>query len=195
MSLDSSNQTRQEALMFIIHFLGDIHQPLHLEGAYHGGNKLRVCFANACTNNSLHSVWDMYIPHKIVGLNLSSSPEQVKGAAKQWADSLYSKAMKTAGGLVNVKAECSNVANPDSCSLQWAEEANAYVCQYVMKPGIDWLQSNDLSLTYHDGAKPIVEKLISKAGLRLAGWLEAIAAGSQSATVDDKQLFLGQWEL
>src|SRR6267378_727096 len=82
--------------------------------------------------------------------------------------------MKAAGGLVNTKAECSNVANPDSCSLQWAMEANAYVCQYVTKPGIDWLQSNDLSLEYYDGAKPIVEKLIGQAGLRLAGWLEAM---------------------
>jgi len=195
LSSDSSDQTRQEALMFIIHFLGDIHQPLHVEGAYRGGNELHVCFVHACSNNNLHSVWDKYIPHKIVGLHSSPSPEQEKNAAKQWADSLYSEAMKAAGGSVNIKAECSDVTNPDSCSLQWAKEANAYVCQYVMKPDIDWLQSNDLSLTYYDGAKPIVEKLIGQAGLRLAGWLEAIVAGSQSAIVDDKQQFLGQWEL
>ncbi|KAN0073501.1 S1/P1 nuclease [Elaphomyces granulatus] len=194
-SPDSSDQTREEALKFVMHFLGDIHQPLHVEGSYRGGNELHVCFVHACARNNLHSVWDKDIPHKIIGLHSSPKPIQEKNAAKQWADSLHSEAMKAAGGSVNTKAECSNVANPDSCSLQWAKEANAYVCQYVMRPGIDWLQSNDLSLEYYDGAKPIVEKLISQAGLRLAGWLEAMVAGSQSAMVDDEQRFLGQWEL
>lgn len=29
---------RQEALMFLTHFIGDIHQPLHTCGLYRGGN-------------------------------------------------------------------------------------------------------------------------------------------------------------
>jgi hypothetical protein len=35
-----------------------------------------------------------------------------------------------------------------------------------------------LSKAYYQGAKPIVEYLIGKAGVRLAAWLEAMVASS-----------------
>ncbi|KAF8267980.1 S1/P1 nuclease-domain-containing protein [Lactarius quietus] len=49
----------QEALKFLIHFVGDMHQPLHLTGRDRGGNGIKVTFGRRHTN--LHSVWDTYI--------------------------------------------------------------------------------------------------------------------------------------
>jgi hypothetical protein len=46
----------QEALKFLIHFVGDMHQPLHLTGRDRGGNGVKVSFDGRSTN--LHSVWD-----------------------------------------------------------------------------------------------------------------------------------------
>ncbi|KDQ52794.1 hypothetical protein JAAARDRAFT_162321 [Jaapia argillacea MUCL 33604] len=46
----------QEALRFLVHFLGDMHQPLHLTGLNRGGNGVKVTFDGIPTN--LHSVWD-----------------------------------------------------------------------------------------------------------------------------------------
>ncbi|KAI0253356.1 S1/P1 nuclease-domain-containing protein [Lactifluus subvellereus] len=46
----------QEALKFLIHFAGDMHQPLHLSGRDRGGNSDKVTFDGRTTN--LHSVWD-----------------------------------------------------------------------------------------------------------------------------------------
>lgn len=62
MELELSNKSlslekRQIALRFLIHFIGDLHQPLHVgrdEDA--GGNKITVFWFNKKTN--LHSVWD-----------------------------------------------------------------------------------------------------------------------------------------
>jgi hypothetical protein len=46
-----------EALKFIVHFVGDIHQPLHVSFADdRGGNNIRVRFFSKSSN--LHKVWD-----------------------------------------------------------------------------------------------------------------------------------------
>jgi hypothetical protein len=48
---------RQEALKFLVHFVGDLHQPLHCADNHdEGGNKLMVQFDGRSTN--LHYVWD-----------------------------------------------------------------------------------------------------------------------------------------
>ncbi len=52
-----STEERALALRFIVHIIGDLHQPLHAgNGTDRGGNNFRVVFAGELTN--LHSVWD-----------------------------------------------------------------------------------------------------------------------------------------
>jgi len=53
----TSLQERQLALRFIVHIVGDLHQPLHAgNGSDKGGNDVRVTFQGRPTN--LHAVWD-----------------------------------------------------------------------------------------------------------------------------------------
>ncbi|KAJ3781219.1 S1/P1 nuclease [Lentinula aff. detonsa] len=52
----SSDDTAEEALKFLIHFVGDLHMPLHLTGRDRGGNSIKVRFDGRQTN--LHSAWD-----------------------------------------------------------------------------------------------------------------------------------------
>src|SRR5256885_1050309 len=48
---------RKEALMFIVHFVGDMHQPLHCsDNKDKGGNGVKVDFFGKPSN--LHTVWD-----------------------------------------------------------------------------------------------------------------------------------------
>ena len=50
-------ETRKNALAFLIHFIGDLHQPLHVgRDEDQGGNKITVYWFDAKTN--LHSLWD-----------------------------------------------------------------------------------------------------------------------------------------
>lgn len=52
-----SIEQRQIALRFLIHFVGDLHQPLHVgHEEDQGGNKIKVTWFDKPTN--LHSVWD-----------------------------------------------------------------------------------------------------------------------------------------
>ncbi|KAI0071106.1 phospholipase C/P1 nuclease [Panus rudis PR-1116 ss-1] len=46
----------EEAIKFLIHFVGDMHMPLHLTGRERGGNGVKVTFDGRVTN--LHSLWD-----------------------------------------------------------------------------------------------------------------------------------------
>ncbi|MEE2527239.1 S1/P1 nuclease [Hyphobacterium sp. HN65] len=48
---------RQRALRFIVHIIGDLHQPLHVgDGTDRGGNDVTVVFFDTVTN--LHLTWD-----------------------------------------------------------------------------------------------------------------------------------------
>jgi hypothetical protein len=62
----STNPTRRmEALKFLSHFVGDLHQPLH--AGYpddRGGNDVQVAIPGSPTPRRLHSVWDSYLISK-----------------------------------------------------------------------------------------------------------------------------------
>ena len=50
-------EVRREALRLIVHYIGDLHQPLHAgNGTDRGGNDVRVRYFGKSTN--LHRVWD-----------------------------------------------------------------------------------------------------------------------------------------
>ncbi len=54
---EATHVAKVEALMFMVHFVGDVHQPLHLGWeADRGGNSIEIYFDGHKTN--LHSLWD-----------------------------------------------------------------------------------------------------------------------------------------
>ncbi|KAK0101164.1 hypothetical protein ONS95_012856 [Cadophora gregata] len=175
LSPDSSKIVVKEALMYLMHFIGDLHQPLHVEDKARGGNEIKpVQFGTSHTQN-LHSVWDTAIPHKMRGLSGTLSDVEERTAAVEWADELFET---NAARGVTVESECSDVAIPDKCALEWANKSNEWICKYVLKKSEEWLEKrgNDLAKGYYEGAKPIVDELIGLAGARLGAWMNAMAA-------------------
>ncbi|ELU43727.1 s1/P1 nuclease domain-containing protein [Rhizoctonia solani AG-1 IA] len=64
---------QDEALRFLVHFLGDLHQPFHLAGLYLGGNRVDVLWNGRKTN--LHAVWDeSLVNHMIIHTTDHTSP-------------------------------------------------------------------------------------------------------------------------
>ncbi|KAG8754734.1 hypothetical protein FRC12_011103 [Ceratobasidium sp. 428] len=53
---NSTGEQQDFALRFLTHFLGDVHQPLHLTGHYWGANNVPVLYEG--NHRRLHSVWD-----------------------------------------------------------------------------------------------------------------------------------------
>ncbi|KAI5253155.1 nuclease s1 [Aureobasidium subglaciale] len=162
------------ALRFLVHLIGDIHQPLHDEALEVGGNDIDVTFAGASTN--LHHIWDTEIPEKFVGGYALSD-------AKTWAKTLNtavqsgiyaSQAVSWTKGI--------DVTDPVTTTLGWASEANAYVCSTVIPKGQAAVEDVDLSGAYYNSAISVVELQIARAGVRLAAYLDAVAKNQKVLT-------------
>lgn len=172
-----SSYDKGNALKFLLHFIGDIHQPLHTEAEDKGGNGIEVEWGRKRTN--LHSVWDSMIIEKLIGWRHGDDEQS---SAKDWANKLYSA---DARGL-QLGSECDDVQNAQDCALSWAGEANQWVCKYVLKDDVEGVEGKDLSEDYYDGAVPIVEDLVGKAGRRLAAWINALAAQGAAMVEEDR---------
>jgi hypothetical protein len=68
LSNGADDQARAEALFFLGHWVGDIHQPLHISFSDDlGGNNIKPINGGFFSSGSLHSVWDSGIIAKAVG--------------------------------------------------------------------------------------------------------------------------------
>jgi hypothetical protein len=132
---------RKEALMFIVHIVGDLHQPLHSAERNHdrGGNDVMVAEIGRATN--LHAAWDSGI------IRASGRDDRsLAAAAEQWLMSQNEAAMTT-GSFVD-----------------WTNEGHKLSREFV------YVQVSDhrISNAERVDAIRIIEKRIARAGVRLA---------------------------
>lgn len=139
---------RKEALKFLVHFVGDIHQPLHMGNASdRGGNTINILVDGEMTN--LHAVWD----HALIQFHGQSL---VKYAANLSGSILQEDAVKwKARPLEGWGNESRKLALHQGYPL----ELNA---------------RGELSRAYLKTGEKIVELQLKKAGVRLADLLNRI---------------------
>lgn len=154
---NASQGDRIEALKFLTHLVGDIHQPLHAANNHdHGGNDIQVSFLKQGGSSlNLHAIWDTDMieqfstdpGHEAAILIKTISDQDVKtwstGTIDDWAAESHQLAVKIAygklpGGFVCDKSEPDNV---------------------------------DIGRKYYRQAKPVIEKQLKRAGVRLAALL------------------------
>ena len=140
----ASKQDKALALRYIIHIIGDLHQPLHAGHAEdQGGNRIDVVWFEQITN--LHRVWDEHlIQHKRLSYT-------------EWTNFLDRK-IKPAQITEWQKAT----------PVDWVEELISYRGDiYANSTGI-------LKWDYVYKHTPLIKSQMSKGGIRLAGYLNAI---------------------
>jgi hypothetical protein len=142
----------QQALSFVVHFIGDIHQPLHSadRNGDAGGNAEHVKFFNT-SNVALHAIWD----NQIVSI-IDKTPVAL-------ANDLGSEISQAA-------------AEPQGQPMDWALQA--YVpARDVAYKGIPAANGANVVATlgspYQTAAAPVVRLQIARAGVRLANALQA----------------------
>ena len=143
-------------------------QPLHDEAEEVGGNDIAVTFDGAATN--LHACWDTQMVEKAAGGPNSTA------TLDSFSQTLIARI--DSGSYSSQKASwvtCVNPKTASNCALLWAQDANAYNCQYVLKTDES---GKELDGTYYTGAEPIIELQLAKAGYRLGAYLNAIAAAA-----------------
>ena len=136
---------RRDALKFIVHFVGDVHQPMHAGyGRDRGGNDTQVNDAGFGTN--LHSVWDSRLLFQ-----------------QRLTDSAYVEKLQALPLAVSL------ARNPlPPASIEWAKDS----CAIVLQPGI-YPAKPTLSPDYFLQWTPVAELQIKRAGSRLAQLLNA----------------------
>src|SRR5688572_19197791 len=73
---------RLMALAFLVHFVGDLHQPLHAgDRGDRGGNDVKASYGVIAGRTNLHSIWDGYLPERSV----STPPGDAAGVLSELA--------------------------------------------------------------------------------------------------------------
>jgi hypothetical protein len=155
----------RDALRYLIHFVGDIAQPLHAaSNADLGGNCEQIKTFGEARN--LHSLWDGGIVNSfhesdvrladnlqgyIGRLSGGDRKDWAKGDPEKWAWESHTIAKEKIYGRLHIPLQ--PVVFPKTCQAAPGEIAN-------FRPYIDSAYINDM--------KPVVRDQLSKAGLRLA---------------------------
>jgi hypothetical protein len=135
---------RREALMFLIHFVGDMHQPLHcIDRDDKGGNGVATEFAGRRGN--LHGVWDSALLARL------GTEQQLLPALSQES---AAHAKKYGKGTV----------------AQWAEQSHKVAVKivYGKLPKAESGKAVVLDAAYERSADPVIRHQIELAGARLA---------------------------
>ena len=144
-------ERRAEALRFFVHFLADLHQPLHVGRAEdHGGNDIDVAWRGK--RRSLHSLWDAEWLLDRDRLTTAEAARAIGGLAT--------------GQLLQWQA---------GDVLDWAEESRAFrPVVYALPPAGSGGVVN-LDAAYLVTARNVVSLRLAQAGVRLAGRLNRMA--------------------
>jgi len=141
------------ALEFLVHFVGDVHQPLHVGYADdEGGNTVKVTFFGNPSN--LHKVWD---DDMILKWHSTIDP-----AIKELQDTIDNNPQ-----LVQQYLSSNDPA-------EWADESWSYTVGTVYN-GIPTLDE-----TYYQANLPIVQQRLIAAGLRLGNLFNNVLIGSSN---------------
>ncbi|MHB8477992.1 MAG: S1/P1 nuclease [Steroidobacteraceae bacterium] len=143
----TGKQEQRFALQFLLHFVGDVHQPLHASDDHDQGGNHKIVTAPDIAANNLHHDWDTVFVNRI-GPNEATIARQLianitdaqrsqwqKGTAADWAMESFGVAKRHTYGL-----------------LPAASQPNHY----------------QLSAVYVTDAIAVTQEQLSKAGVRLA---------------------------
>ncbi|XP_039001502.1 endonuclease 1-like isoform X1 [Hibiscus syriacus] len=155
-----------EALLFLSHFMGDIHQPMHVGFTNdEGGNTIALRWFRHKSN--LHHVWDREIILTALAdyyeKNLDSLQEDLVGNFTDgiWYDDVASW------------EQCDDLL---PCLNKYATESINIACKWGYK-GVKSGQT--LAEEYFDSRMPIVMKRITQGGVRLSMILNKVFGGSE----------------
>jgi hypothetical protein len=177
-ALDTTDTTeegfekRKDAVKFILHFMGDVHHPLHIGFSKDfGGNAIKLK-----GGKSLHEFWD----NELIAQLISSI-----GGSKDWQEVVrkyrasftpqYVAGSRTAHDMEKVLSSSSEMIN----YAAWiaSETAIKSTCEFGYKnENGSWIQSGELLTSQFVKARtPIMILALSRAAVRLAQLIDGMA--------------------
>ena len=137
---------RAEALLFVAHFVGDLHQPMHTGlREDRGGNDIEVRFFGFPTN--LHALWDVYLP---------------AGFAEDWED--YARQQ------LEEIPDAQRLTWQDSDKNVWTAESHQLAHSHA------YTEKLNLGEDYYLRNSKVVERRLRQGGVRLAALINRAVA-------------------
>lgn len=148
----ASRKQKRDALAFLAHYVGDVHQPLHVSYADdRGGNQVQVVFFDKPTN--LHSVWDTHMIEQKMKEGWSAYATQLRNEIPPQKVKLWSSDL-----------------NP----VHWANESLQITRTTVYASN----RPDELGPAYVERNLPVIEERLAVAGVRLASVLNEVFSDS-----------------
>jgi len=154
----AKRRQRNEALKWVVHLVGDIHQPLHASNrADRGGNRVQVSFFGERDNPpygsiNLHAIWDVHMVRRLLA--------------------------ERGGERAFVSVPVSDRERRDwekGTIADWIAESHRIASDFVypMLPGATSCPRKihgvvEIGQTYYANAAPLIEIQLRRAGIRLA---------------------------
>jgi hypothetical protein len=169
---------RAAALRYLIHFIGDIAQPLHdVENHDRGGNCTSMIFLPARKPQNLHSIWDSQLIARELEMTNANDAQYARKLDKsfgerwpQWGESGTAplawawEGHKLAGVVaygdlkpqISVEAATAEPTDQDTCNAERDKVAALHIA---------------IDDVYVSQAAPVIREQLARAGYRLAGLL------------------------
>lgn len=160
----ASPRARLRALKWVVHLVGDIHQPLHNADDHDkGGNTVQLVFFGKHTN--LHRVWDSAMIQHALGLHMNPDYSIDRGAAHRAARKLERNINGAEIARWGLHGQ-----GIDAAALQWSDHAHqlARHVAYGELPSRRERRRPDWSENYQAKAWPVARTQLEAAGVRLA---------------------------
>lgn len=151
-------EARAQAAMFLVHIVGDIHQPLHAaDDGDLGGNQKNVLMPNADMPRNLHRIWDSDLPK--LALRGTSEANFAKTLVARYKDNEFAAWQQ--GEIRDWMNESHTISQKVTYS-----SLPEYACR------VAWPLEKVVSLPqdYVDAALEIMPTQLAKAGARIA-WM------------------------
>jgi S1/P1 Nuclease len=171
---------RAQALRYVIHFAGDIAQPLHASDNHdQGGNCTSIAFFAEQKPRNLHAIWDTQFIARALDADHLTQPQYARklderfagrwaewGEPKAnflaWAWDSHSIAESVAYGdlkpRIPTEPAGAGQADKDACSIEREQVSGLHI---------------SIGDSYDSEALPVIREQLAKAGYRLAGLLNS----------------------
>jgi hypothetical protein len=148
---------RLQALSFVVHFIGDVHQPLHdaIRDGDDGGNAEEIILKG--TKSSLHYAWDSPL--------VSAINSDAQGLATDLAPEIQAAQAEPRSQPLGWALQAWDLANSTAYNGVPPQNGNSVVAT--------------LSSAYQEAAQLVIRQQLARAGVRLAAFIETATGEGQ----------------
>jgi hypothetical protein len=140
----TSQAERRVALQFLLHLVGDLHQPLHVSDDHDQGGNRKLVSGEGIAFNNLHHDWDIEfvlrlgasdtdIAHQLIGrIRAADRARWSSGTPLDWAVETYAVGKEHAYGLL----PAASGGSPHRLSRGYVDDATAVTAEQLSKAGV-----------------------------------------------------------